>query len=107
MRILFWLSLALMLAPGGDAARAHEWFPVECCSDRDCARINAGAVRVVPGGYQVTVLPGTHPMVPAGTEARSYTIPFKDAKPSQDAFFNICMAPDGRLLCFFRVIGGV
>ncbi|WP_332692084.1 hypothetical protein [Devosia sp.] len=107
MRLLFWLSLALLAGPGAKSVWAHEWFPVECCSDRDCARIDASAVRVVAGGYHVTVRPGSHPMVPAGSEPRSYTIPFREAKPSQDAFFNICIAPDGRLLCFFHVIGGV
>lgn len=104
---LAWLSLLLLLGPGLDPSWAHEWFPVECCSGSDCHRLEAGAARLGPGGYLVTVQPGTHPMVPAGSPARSYSIPFKDARPSQDAYFNICIAPDGRLLCFFHVIGGV
>lgn len=34
-------------------AEAHEWFPQECCEDRDCYKAIAGEVSVGPGGYYV------------------------------------------------------
>lgn len=39
-----WLALAVKV-------RAHEWYPVECCSGHDCAPIPAEQVRLTPQGW--------------------------------------------------------
>lgn len=52
----FVLLAILLAAPS--AGRAHEApsgqaYSLECCSNKDCAPLPDGAVRIVPGGYQV------------------------------------------------------
>ena len=51
------LGLAAMLAGVSAAlpdARAHDWYPRECCSSQDCAPADS-VVRRDDGGYMVTV----------------------------------------------------
>ena len=64
---------ALVLALAATPALAHEWYMGQrnergqnCCSTLDCAPLPAGTRVVYTGdGYDVTIIPGTHPMVNA------------------------------------------
>jgi hypothetical protein len=107
MKLLFWLSLALTLAPGGKAVRAHSWYPWECCSATDCAPIEPTTVRETPNGYIVTVAPGGHPMWGADRPAPlTVQIPYGRAKASPDGKWHLCINAQGGLLCFYAILGG-
>ncbi|WP_186418602.1 hypothetical protein [Bosea sp. CS1GBMeth4] len=106
------ITIAMLLAAGASDTRAHRaasgWdYPFECCSEADCARIEAAAVRETPSGVVVTIAPGGHPMWP--TERRQpavLDIPYGKARLSPDGFFHLCMNDAGELLCFFSPAGG-
>lgn len=109
---LAWLSLLLILGPGLDPARAHSamsgWaYPASCCSGTDCAEISPQSVQETGGGYVVTVAPGSHPMWRADRPAPLVVrIPYREAKPSPDGHWHICLNGAGDLLCFFAAAGG-
>lgn len=95
------------------AARSHQapsgWeYPISCCSNQDCARVSAEAVRERRGGWHVTVTAGTHPQVLAGAPAIMVFVAAAEAQPSPDGEYHICLHPsDKRVLCFFVPPGGV
>lgn len=109
---LAWLSLALALAAGAPETRAHQamsdWaYPYSCCSGVDCAEIAATTVQETSGGYVVTVAPGSHPMWRSDRPAPLVVrIPYREAKPSPDGRWHICLNGAGDLLCFFSAQGG-
>lgn len=104
---LAWLSLALLLAAGAAETRAHEWYPAECCSGRDCAPISAETVTESRHGYLITVAPGGHPMWPASKAAPLHVdVGYGKARTSPDGKFHLCIGETGNVLCFFAVIGG-
>lgn len=111
MRFL-WILLVLILGPGSEPARAHQamsgWqYPLYCCSDQDCAQLEAESVEEQGGGYVVTIKPGSHPMWRADRPAPLVIrIPYSIAKPSPDGRWHICLNGQGDLLCFFAAIGG-
>jgi hypothetical protein len=81
-------------------ALAHGWYPLECCSDRDCFAVATAAVARVPGGWQLE--DGTF-------------IAWRDARPSPDAQFHVCRRQDGKgalirmpgkPACFWAPMGG-
>lgn len=87
-------------------SRAHEaplgWlYPANCCSGRDCAEAPSGSVREGPNGYEVTLLPGQHPMVK--DEPHSFVVAYdaRQIRDSPDGRFHVCLSPQLRLLCFF------
>jgi hypothetical protein len=51
-QIAFFAALALLLALP-PATLAHDWYPLECCSDRDCAPADT-VERREDGSYLVT-----------------------------------------------------
>ena len=51
-RIAFAAASIALLAPPVDA-QAHDWYPLECCSDRDCAPADT-VERRDDGSYLVT-----------------------------------------------------
>lgn len=88
------------------ATIAHDWYPYDCCSQQDCAPLDQTNVRVGVNGYAVIIPPGSHPQWGSEkTEALLLTIPYKQAKPSPDGKFHICLNPSGQLLCFFQAVG--
>lgn len=93
---LRWLWIAMiavaMLLHAYSAARAHSWYPPQCCSDRDCFPLADSAVKKVPGGYQLT---DTHEFI-SDAEARE----------GRDDSFHMCRNPSGVILCFFRPHNG-
>lgn len=46
------LLIVLALAAVGPA-RAHDWYPPNCCSGHDCRPIDADGVLLTPGGFFV------------------------------------------------------
>lgn len=112
MKLLFWLSLALLAGPGGKSVWAHEamsgWvYPASCCSGVDCAQIEPSTVKETSGGYVVTVAPGSHPMWRSDRPAPLVVlIPYREAKSSPDGRWHLCLNGQGDLLCFFAAIGG-
>ncbi len=88
---MFKLLAAFLLL--SSAASAHDWYPPECCSAKDCAVYPAEKVRETPGGY----------LLESGV-----TVPYKQARPSPDRQYHICTNQStSRLICFFAVQGGV
>lgn len=109
---LFWLSLLLIMGAGSEPLRAHQamsgWaYPYSCCAGNDCAEVSPAAVQETPAGYVVTVRPGTHPMWRSDRPAPLVVrIPYREAKPSPDGHWHICINGSGELLCFFAALGG-
>jgi hypothetical protein len=70
LRIIIALAVALGIAK---ASFGHEWYTHQrneqgqsCCGGNDCAALPAGTrVTYTGDGYDVTIVPGTHPMVMA------------------------------------------
>ncbi len=101
-----WLVAILVVAAGPaiwlSPARAHSWYPHECCSDRDCWPMGPDAdarepePRSVPGGYL------THD---------GHFVAERETRPSRDGRFHVCRAtgapdgdpirPAGRPACMF------
>lgn len=121
------LILALMLsAPAGAWAHSSPqgWrYDGTCCSavepiahEGDCAPIPETAVRIVPGGYEVTLRPGDHPLVtvehqwfvahdrpmtPGNTSQPA-------VRPSGDSDWHVCLYPNESVLrCLYIRWGGV
>lgn len=99
--------LALASCSAGTPVYAHDWYPASCCSGTDCAPIGPQSVRETNGGYVVTIQPGTHPMWRSDRPAPLVVrIPYREAKPSPDGAWHICLNGQGELLCFFAIVGG-
>lgn len=81
-------------------AHPHEWYPRECCSGQDCARVEK--IEQLPEGMRVTTKHGTV-LVPTDFKRRE----------SQDSDFHACISnypsEDGTagpaLICFFEPKG--
>jgi len=78
------------------AAMAHKapsgWsYSGWCCNGTDCAQIPHEAVKVIEGGFQITLKPGDHPMV---TRVHVFQIEMAKTKQSQDQFYHVCLWPN-------------
>lgn len=93
---------ALMVATIAGAARAHEFYPWECCSDRDCWPTGAGADAKEPDPVAG----------PGGWRLHDGTVvPYASTRPSPDGRFHVCrsggavsgalIAPSGRPPCLW------
>lgn len=71
IRALVILVLLGLIVP----ALSHSFYPKECCSDTDCAPLDASRVQVTPSGYVID-----------GTE----TVPFSKALFSPDEHYHAC-----------------
>jgi hypothetical protein len=75
-------------------ARAHSWYPMDCCSDYDCAIVVK------------TSFVASDPKVPAnmvvetvyGTAVVPHNFPLRQSKDGQT---HACIDKQGRLLCLF------
>lgn len=70
---------ALYLILSSDKARAHEWYPLSCCSNKDCFEIPASEVRATPEGWRI--------------ETTGEVIPYERARqtpPEGDGHFHRC-----------------
>lgn len=103
MRALAWLSLALALAAGAPPTHAHSFYSYYCCQGEvDCQPIRVEAVQVTAKGYLVTLRPQDHTMLVGETAARTYLVPFSEAKPSPDGAYHACIYPGpDHLRCFY------
>ena len=87
------LGLLMVLGLVG-FARAHSWYPMECCSDYDCGLVirtsfvasdpDKPANMVVETVYGTAVVPHNFPL-----------------RPSQDGQTHACINGKGQLLCLF------
>ena len=77
-------------------AQAHDWYPPECCSGRDCFRINADELVETRNGDWLYV-------------PRNIIFPRDKVRPSQDRHFHVCIGNsgynDGVPLCAFVLQG--
>lgn len=88
--IAYW-TLAATVLTNGPQSQAHDWYPRECCSDRDCAPADV-VERRDDGSYRVT-LRGLTIVIPKN---------YNQWKLSPDGRVHVCITPSGRLLCAFR-----
>ena len=89
--LVVWVGL-LMLPPG---APAHEWYPLECCSDQDCAP--ADSVERRDDGSYVVVSRGMSAVIPAN---------YSNWRKSPDGRIHVCIrrlrSGAEYLVCAFR-----
>jgi hypothetical protein len=106
------LALALLIPLSGAVAHnaASGWeYDRECCHTFDCAQVRDPTIEVVPGGYRVTLPPGSHPMVGVGRSTVTAFVPFDSprVRVSGDAFKHACVSAAGYIYCIYLPPGGV
>ena len=74
-----------------------------CCNGNnhngDCQMIPATTVRIVDGGYQVTIAPGDHRLA---TRSHVFHLPQNHARRSQDGEYHLCLYPtEDTPRCFY------
>jgi hypothetical protein len=85
------------ISRGGLRNAAGEW----CCGLGDCGLVDAEAVHVSAGGYEI------HGNVTIGFDEGAIVtrvdelVPFAEAQPSPDGAYWRCKRPDGSRRCFF------
>lgn len=88
--------LLLLLAAGANTAAAHDWYPVECCSDQDCAPVDGEAD--VSASSEGWVIHATGEVI-AYDDRRIRTTP-----ADVGASYHRCSMggkPQGRTICLF------
>lgn len=80
-----WLAMFVIPAFSHDAPSGWA-YPIECCSNADCAELPSSRVKNVSTGY---LIDGKH------------LVPFKDARQSPDGLFHACFPTPDNLRCFF------
>ena len=89
-----WFRALALLGLCPSVAFAHDWYPVSCCSDKDCrALIEESGETVRESAEGWTLWDGR-------TIARGI------AKLSPDRRFHVCESPAKTILCFFAPPGG-
>ncbi len=84
-------AVILLLSPA--ASLAHDWYPISCCSEKDCRPLTEARGESVLESMAGWVL----------WDGR--TIPRNNAKVSPDGKFHLCESPNKRILCFFAPPG--
>jgi hypothetical protein len=76
------------IVTGWQTAWAHDWYPPDCCSGRDCAPLASGRVKVTPEGY---IIDGIH------------SVPHRRVRWSPDEHYHGCFPGQNRLVlgCFW------
>ncbi len=87
------LIILLMMC---SSALSHDWYPVGCCSGKDCAPVKN--VIESKNGYVITVKKGEHPMV---YYDREFFVPYGKEDFSPDGQYHLCISMTGEVLCFF------
>jgi hypothetical protein len=89
------LAAVLTLVAPVSGARAHDWYPRECCSNRDCGPAET-VVRRDDGSYLVTMR-GMSVVIPAD---------YRNWRPSPDGRIHVCIrklrSGSEYLICAFR-----
>jgi hypothetical protein len=70
----------LFVLPDGDQARAHSWYPRQCCGGEDCRKVDK--IDLLPSGDMVMHVGWIEVVVP-----RNFV-----KQPSQDADAHVCMS---------------
>jgi len=78
------------------SAGAHDWYPRECCSQKDCRELQDWEVTETNGGYSVA----------SDNSSAIYHTPYAKTRPSQDKKFHKCEGKS-TLLCFFAPTGSM
>lgn len=88
-------AVVLAMVAGVGPARAHEWYPPNCCSGFDCAPIEMDDVQLTPEGF---VIPGNPEVVP-------YSSPkVKRTPPEGGNRYHLCTRAgkrDGEVICLY------
>lgn len=64
------LPMLAVVALAAAPATAHEWYPLKCCSDRDCQPIDQSEVRMTPKGWEIAA---TGEVIPFGDRREQYS----------------------------------
>jgi hypothetical protein len=108
MRKLVLLALVPTLAFAHTAPSMTWNYPLRCCwsptaapagRPGDCDAIPKDAVKITPAGYEVSLVPGDHPMV---TEPISFVVPYAEAEQSKDEDYHVCFRAAMQPRCFFH-----
>lgn len=89
-QLAYWALTAFVLS-NGLLAQAHDWYPPECCGQRDCGPADA-VERRDDGSYRV-VFRGKAVVIPSD---------YNQWKISPDGRVHVCVAGSGKVLCAFR-----
>ena len=83
-RLLLFVAALVAYASGVGGARAHDWYPIECCQAVDCAPVESGG-QIVPtgGGVPQLVVTSKH-----GTAIVPQDLP---RRTSRDNRMHVCM----------------
>lgn len=100
--------LILAAIVSSTAASAHDapsgmTYSAWCCNGNehtgDCSPIPETTVRIVAGGYEITLAPGDHRKV---TKVHVFQKAQTEARPSSDGQYHACLYPtENTLRCFF------
>lgn len=77
-------------------ASAHEWYPYQCCSDKDCASVPFEEVQITPRGY---LLRSSGDVIEFGDKRIKPTPPEDNMQR-----YHVCRVgglPKGKVLCLF------
>lgn len=75
-----------------------------CCSGTDCDQIPTEAVKIIEGGYQITLKPGDHPMV---TRVHVFQVEQIKTRQSKDEFYHVCLWPnEDTIRCVYAPVLG-
>jgi hypothetical protein len=89
-----WLLAPAFVVFGFSSALAHDWYPISCCSDKDCHPL------IEESGQTVTESAEGWKLWDGRIIARSL------AKLSPDRRFHLCETPSKTVICFFAPPGG-
>jgi hypothetical protein len=98
-------TLVFALVPSVSAHESHKGFKYEsyCCNGNaetgDCQMIPMKSVRIVQGGYEVSVVPGDHRLV---TRRHVFNWSQNQTRRSEDGEYHLCLYPDENTpRCFY------
>lgn len=99
------VTVAFALVPSVSAHESHKGFKYEsyCCNGNsetgDCQMIPTKSVRVVQGGYEVSLAPGDHRLV---TRRHVFNWSQNQTRRSEDGEYHLCLYPDENTpRCFY------
>jgi hypothetical protein len=84
-------------------AAAHEWYPLTCCSGKDCMPVPPEAVRVTPDGY---VIAKTGELLPWGDRRIKFTPPEQEDGKGYHWCRRLAGPNKDQTICLFVPQGG-
>lgn len=108
MKIVIIPIVAITAAFVAGSASAHNapmgWrYDGFCCNgdghNGDCQQIPTQSVKVVKGGYEITLNPGDHRLV---TKPHTFFVDQRNVRDSGDDYFHACLYPtEDTMRCFY------